>query len=174
MSLVWKTARPLKEGWYWRKLPDGTVDIAQVQKHYARGLVVGIDRHPIGVSRALAWAGPVARPEDPKPESLALVRYKLHGTFAPPRTHYWCAYDWEFQPRAEMLRQAKVRLCGDLHYYNQPVEADSTEVVLLTNLRSRGRWNPRSQQEVFTVANIDAAIAACTPVQTEKPAEAVV
>lgn len=160
---VWKTAKPNGPGWYWRKCPDGRVDVVEVSKRMT-GLVVGPDRHPLAVSLAVAWAGPIAWPVEPKPESFKTVRYSLGGDFTPPRGGYWggpYGGDWLFSERIELLMQARGRLVGGRRdVTGAEIPADSSAVTLWTNRRVRGRWARRSEREVFTAANIDAAIAA--------------
>lgn len=162
-ALIWKTAKPQVAGWYWRKLSGDRVDVVEVAKR-GTGLVVGPDRHPVAVSLAVAWAGPIAWPVEPKPESLAVVRYSLGGTYSDPRRHYWGGIYpncWSMCSRLEMLEWARARLLGGRRdITGEEIPADSCEVTLWTSRRVRGRWNRRCEREVFTAANIDAAIAA--------------
>lgn len=157
MSLVWKSQRPAAPGWYWTRCVDGKETIVQVSTSYGGSLL----RSP-SAGVIVAWAGPIARPKDPRKEHLATVRYQLHGTYLPPRTHYWGACGWDFVDRVDVLRRARARLLGDLHGYNEPIEADSSEVTLYTSRKRNSRWKSE-RGEKFTAATIDAAIAKCMP-----------
>ena len=154
MSLVWKSQRPTVPGWYWVREGDGREFV--VEYRIERGVLKAM-----WSGEFVAFAGPLAKPVEPTKESLATLRYRLDGTCAPPDRHYWSNNEWAFVSRAEILRRARVHLCGDKQYYTQPVEADSVEVVLWTNRRAGGRWQRRSEREVFTAETIDAAIAKC-------------
>lgn len=166
MSLVWKTSRPDVEGWYWVRLDVGALRVVQVKRWRGYWSVMASDTFPethVQDGRFVAFAGPLARPIEPKPETLATVRYKLSGDYAPPRLHYWDSHEWSFQTREEMLRRARINLCGAKNHWSDgsDCEADSTSVRLWTNRRVNGRWQHRSRPEDFTAATIDAAIAQC-------------
>jgi hypothetical protein len=156
MSLIWKSRLPAVAGWYWVR-KNGAVMCAQVSAG-AGGMMVN-KFTPLRVTTYDAWAGPIAPPREPSAEQLATVRYKLDGAYLPPSTGGWGQYEWDFVERAEMLRRAKVRLCGGEDYQGKPWPADSEWVSLFTSRRVGGHW-ARQTGERFTKDNIDAAIAA--------------
>lgn len=153
MSLTWKTTRPLAAGWFWIRTKDGRESIVSPTCTYNSKDVV-------------AWAGPIARPKQPSQAQLAMVRYKLDGAYLAPRTGGWGQYEWDIVARSEMLRRARLHLCGGEDCRGQPWPADSEWVTLFTSVKRGGRWN-RQRGERFTVANIDAAIEKCAPAAME-------
>lgn len=168
MSLMWKTTRPSSPGWYWMKQLDGRAVCIEVARK-SWGLVkVDMNGHVIETIAASRgqWAGPIARPVEPSSQQLATVRYQLNGANLPPSTGGWGSAGWEFVPRAEMLRRARVHLCGGADWEGKPWPADSEWVHLYSSTKRNGRWC-RQPGEKFTAANIDAAIAACAPKSAE-------
>lgn len=161
MSLMWKFQRPAKAGWYWVRHKDGHAACVEVKNW--RGFLSVMQSRDFPMTHIadglfVAWAGPIAQPKEPTAQQLARVRFQLDGANLAPSTGGWGSYDWETVPRAEMLRRAKVRLCGGEDWQGKPWPADSQWVNLFTSVKRNGRW-VRQNGERFTAATIDAAIA---------------